>query len=612
LTAENAAAVVEICARLDGLPLAIELAAARLTILSPAALLARLERRLRLLTGGAADLPPRLRSISDAIAWSYDLLDPAARALFRRLSVFVGGFDVDAATAVAGGDGHDVLDGLGALVDQSLVLAAADAATGDTFDPRFQLLETIREFGLTRLEENQDLEAARRAHAAWVVALAERAEPELRAAKQHAWLDRLEVEIANLRAALAWAQDHDHAMALRLAAALNLFWSLRGSLAEGRQAVERALATGACPREPVRARALIAAAGLAYLQGDLQAGQGSARAALALYEAIGYKLGKASALNVSGLVARGTDSEEPSVQRAMAVYRSIEDHCGVGTCLGYLADVALRKGDLDRAESLAIESLAAFQLVGEQHETGMNILNLGRVAEHRGDLDHALDHYEAALARFRRLGDRRKVSIVLQQMAGVAAKGRDAARALALTKDALRLALDVGEIWGVAEACEALGSLAANDGQAEQAVRLLAAAGRLYDQEVHVGRDVSAAEVVDRLRAALGEAVAATWAAGWGLPTNQAVHEALALEIAGTPDTPSAATLCDLVDPFGLTPREQTVLRLVAQGRADREIAAALGFCRRTASTPFGAILRCLGAETRAGAVRRALQDGLV
>ena len=230
LSEENAATVAAIVSRLDGLPLAIELAAARLTILSPAALLARLEQRPRLLTGGPADLPPRLQSMSDAIAWSYDLLDPQAQALFRRLSVFVGGFALEAATAVSGGDAHDVLDGLRALIDQSLVLAVEGTSSGER-EPssRFLMLETIREYGLERLAESGEEEETRRRHAHWVMTLAEAAEPHLFGPCEREWNNRFDAELGNLRAALAWSLTNDPTLTLRIAAPLWAYWGGRGS-----------------------------------------------------------------------------------------------------------------------------------------------------------------------------------------------------------------------------------------------------------------------------------------------------------------------------------------------------------------------------------------------
>ena len=287
LTAENAAAIAGIVRRLDGLPLAIELAAARVRTLPPAALLTRLEpQSLRLLTGGPRDQPDRQRTIRDAIAWSYALLSPAEQRLFRTLAVFVGGFTLEAAAAVAG-DGDedlDVLDGVASLIDKSLV-RRMDGSAGE---PRFTMLETIREFGLEQLAAAGDETSTREAHVAWVVSLAEQAEAGLEGREQVRWLKQLEVELPNLRAALGWLeQTGDAATRLRVASALMWFWFIRGHLREGRAWLEGALADGEDASPSLRARALFAVSGLAFGQHDFHAALAFAEASLAIADRIG-------------------------------------------------------------------------------------------------------------------------------------------------------------------------------------------------------------------------------------------------------------------------------------------------------------------------------------
>ncbi len=265
LTAENATAVAAICQRLDGLPLAIELAAARVKVLPPAALLARLEQRLPLLTGGGRDLPARQRTMRDAIAWSYDLLAPEEQALFRHLAVFAGGFTLAAAEAVAAPDGTlPVLEGVVALVEQSLLRQMP----GTDDEPRYQMLETVREFALEQLAASGDEAALREVHAAYFLALSEQARPHLAGAQQRTWLRRLEVEHPNLRAALeALDASREHETQLRLAANLWHFWSIHAHFAEGRVHLERALVHAVTPTTD-RAEALLGAGGLAFGQGD--------------------------------------------------------------------------------------------------------------------------------------------------------------------------------------------------------------------------------------------------------------------------------------------------------------------------------------------------------
>jgi non-specific serine/threonine protein kinase len=322
LTPDVAPIVVDICRRLDGLPLAIELAASRIKVLSPRSLLARLEQRLMLLTGGARDQPARLQTMRDAIAWSHDPLPPAEQALFRRLAVFAGGFTLDAVAEVAsfelrasglGGSAPmaeplevgtapnskleasspklATLDGIASLIEKSLVRPMEDGAAGE---PRFTMLETIREFGAAMLVAEGEAVEARRQHGRWMVDLAERAEPELVGPRQDEWLDRLEAERDNIRAALAWAIDErDAERAQRLAGALWRFWVTRGYLTEGKTWTERALALGdASPA--VAAKAHHHLGNLALDLGDYELARAGYEAGLALWQAYGDRRGLAS------------------------------------------------------------------------------------------------------------------------------------------------------------------------------------------------------------------------------------------------------------------------------------------------------------------------------
>ncbi len=270
LVAENAAVVAAICRRLDGLPLAIELAAARVNVLPLPALLKWLEPRLPLLTGGGRDLPARQRTMRDAIAWSYELLSHEGQALFRRLAVFVGGCSIEAAEAVGATtdeSGIGVLDALSALVNASLLRREAGPDGAGVFSPRFGMLETIREYGLEQLTASGEAAAIQRRHTAWYLALAERAAPELYGGpNQLPWLNRLEAEHDNLRSALRWALASHPATALRLGGSLFWFWYVRGHLSEGRRWLEQALARGSDAPPAVRGRALLGTGMLAHWQ----------------------------------------------------------------------------------------------------------------------------------------------------------------------------------------------------------------------------------------------------------------------------------------------------------------------------------------------------------
>ena len=355
LTAASAPAVAEICRSLDGLPLALELAAARCNVLAPEELLARLERRLDVLTGGPRDLPTRQQTLRAAIDWSHDLLDPPARELFAALAVFSGGCTLAAAEAVCGGD----LDAVSALVDQSLL--RRDDAAGE--EPRFRMLETIREYARERLDGLPGAAGLRRRHAEHFLALAEQAEPHLTGPEAPGWLERLEVEHDNLRAALAWTAEapERHELELRLATALQYFWRLRGHLSEGRRWLEAALARGGEAPVGVRGRALHAAAVFVDRQGDRAQARRLYEEALALFRSAGDDRLVARTLAELG----GISILEEDYERAVALYdetiplfRESGDLRALTVTLSNLASVAGLQGDYERARELGLEALA--------------------------------------------------------------------------------------------------------------------------------------------------------------------------------------------------------------------------------------------------------------
>jgi predicted ATPase/class 3 adenylate cyclase len=349
VTNENAPAVAEICHRLDGLPLAIELAAARIRLFPPRAMLPRLGSRLKLLIAGARDLPARQQTLRSAIAWSYDLLEPAEQKLFRRLAVFVGGCSLEAAEAVgsAGGDLEiDVVDGAEALVSQHL-LQQREGADGE---PRFGMLETIREYGLEQLEASGEAEAIRRQHRDWYLALAEHAERGLYGENQTGWFDRLEREHDNLRAALAWTRAQGQSEeGLRLGRALKEFWYVRGYLAEGREQLAKLLALpGAEVRTAARAKALHGAGGLANRQLELGPARALLEENLALFRDLGDQGNIARALRILGEVACGRGDYEEArafIEESLAILRELGDKDSLGLSLYYLATVAHSEGN---------------------------------------------------------------------------------------------------------------------------------------------------------------------------------------------------------------------------------------------------------------------------
>jgi predicted ATPase/class 3 adenylate cyclase len=498
VTVSNAPAIAEICARLDGLPLAIELAAARVKLLPPEALLARLTSQLALLTGGARDLEERQRTMRATIAWSYDLLSPAEQVLFRRLSVFVSGCAFEAAEVVcltpAGAVplDLDMLEGLAALVDHSLVRQTEEGG-----EPRFGLLHVIREYALERLEASGEAEAARRAHAGFVLDLVERAEPELTGPAAGAWLDRLEREHDNLRAALSWARERGEAeTGLRVAAAVWRFWAARGHLREGRTWVEGLLAVGTGREVPdrVRARALLAGGALAKYQGDAAAAVSWLEQAVALGRPAGDPRTTASALNALGIIAREQDAPERAAEHYAA-------------------------------------SLALMREVGDRRGIAVGLLNLGVSAYDQHDLDRAAASYSEALALLREVGDREHVAVCLGNLGEVARDRGEVAEAAARGREALALDWALGERRRCAEVLEHLASTAGVARQGERAARLLGAATALREalgipQPANERADVE--RLVAAARAAAGEAAwAAAWAAGHALALEEVVAEEL-------------------------------------------------------------------------------------
>ncbi|MDQ2785799.1 MAG: tetratricopeptide repeat protein, partial [Chloroflexota bacterium] len=486
LVRANAAAVAEICVRLDGLPLAIELAAAQITVFSPAALAARLEHRLAILTGGAADLPARQQTMRRAIAWSYQLLTVEEQQLFRRLAVFVGGWTLEAAEAV-GADPDDadraVLETLTSLVDKNLVRSEPQGG-GET--TRFTMLETIREFGQESLAAHSETAVVQARHAAYFLALAETAEGELRGEAQRVMLERLEREYDNLRAALGWIAAHGAAeTGLRLCMALLRFWEIRGRFREGRAWLERFLApptdTDAHVPALMRARALNGAGALAYRQGDYARGTAFLEESIALFHALGDQRRIATALNNLAMIAK----EQGEYTRATTLYeeslalkRNLEDGQSVAASLNNLGLVAMAQADYARAATLYEEALALQQDQGDPWLTAIMVNNLGEATEAQGDDTRAIARYEESLTLKRALGDTWGVALTLNNLARVALEQGDVARAEERYRESLALCQATDYEPGIPECLGGFARVAFARGQLERAARLFGAAGR--------------------------------------------------------------------------------------------------------------------------------------
>ncbi len=576
LTDHNAAAVAEVCRRLDGLPLAIELAAARTRFLSPQALLARLAGRLALLSGGARDLPARQQTLRDAIAWSYDLLNAAEQRLFRRLAAFSGGRSLASIEALGERLGETELpaiEGLASLVEKSLV-RAEEQLDGE---PRFGMLRTIDEFGRELLDASDEADAVRGAHAAFFLDLAERAEPELVGPDQGLWFDRLEADHDNLRAALAWATEQNEAeTSLRLAGALWRFWAIRGYLSEGRGWLERALSlepiTGAGDGAVLapRAKALHHLGNMDYDLGDYAQAQARYDASLAIRRELGDRGGVAASLNGLGLVAACTGDYARARalhEEALAIRRSLDDRQGLGNSLSNLGNVAKDERDFKRARALLEEALAVRQAMGDIGAVAYAYLNLGDLARAETRQMDARPLFERSLALFWQVGDKLGIGYALHRL-GLVATGPGQGERAARFAESMTLRRELGDRHGVAECMEGLAAVAAAIGNGQDAVRLMAAADALREaigaprppseEAEHRRRGASA-------RVALGEsAFAAASAAGRALSLEQALADALAIatRAASAPAAPIDASPQHTapVMPGGLSERELGVL----------------------------------------------------
>jgi predicted ATPase/DNA-binding winged helix-turn-helix (wHTH) protein len=479
---ENSIAIHEICSRLDCLPLAIELAAPRIKLLSPNVLLERLQSRLQLLTGGALDLPERQQTLRNTIEWSHGLLNEAEQKLFRRFSAFVGGGTLEAAEAVCNTDrdlGIDLFDGLSSLVDKNLI-QRVDPLDSET---RFTILQTIREFALERLVSSGEDSATRRAHAAYCLVLSEEGNPELSALERDLWVARCDLEIDNFRSALDWLfVNRELDWALRLCMALFRFWDMREHLTEGRARLETvlALANGDYPKE--RAKIGIFLGALSTAQGDFPAAQAFLQQSLFLYEQLNDRWGTAASLNALGVLARDSGEYEAAqsyLERSLACWRRLPDRLETARCLHNLANVAKARGDYPRAQNALHEATHIFKEVRDRSGAAWSINQQGDIAREQGDLDAARRYYQRSLDAFREAGDRWGSARSLADLGSVRCKQEEYDAAHNAYRDALQIFIDLGHRRGIARALEGYACLAAARGQADRALKLAGAAEHL-------------------------------------------------------------------------------------------------------------------------------------
>jgi predicted ATPase/transcriptional regulator with XRE-family HTH domain len=531
LTPENAHAVAEICARLDGLPLAIELAAVHVRVLPPRLLADRLERHLPALAGDLRDLSARHRTLADTIAWSYDLLSAEEQRLFRRLGAFAGGWTLEAAEAVCTDDaleGTHLVEALNALAASSLIVVEE----GDP--PRYRMLQTIREYAQERLAESGEAPLLFRRHRDWFLRLAEQPPPHPPPAGR-GWLQQLAREHDNFRTALTWClAEGDITAGLRLAAALGPFWYEHGHVAEGLEWLERLLAADGDVPPTVRARALAQAGWLAWEQGAFERAGTRLTESLELYRRLHDLRRTADTLVLLGRylqVCGDWDGALARLEEAQNLYQELNEPLGVAEAVGRMGFTLYAKGEWERAATLCEESIALRRRHGDRFGIFDALCVLARIASRRQDVARAADLYEQALALARAADNERWLADVLVEAGIFLSRTGAHQRALAYQQESLTLYHRRGTRAGIVYALDAIAGTLVVMGQAERAVRLFAAAEALREA-IGLPRPPAFRGIYQRVtelaRRTLGEeAFATAWAAGRALPTDEAIAEAL-------------------------------------------------------------------------------------
>jgi non-specific serine/threonine protein kinase len=570
LTVQNAAAVGAICRHLDGLPLAIELAAARVRIFSPTALLGRLNQRLPLLTEGGRDLPTRQQTMRDAIAWSYDLLAPVEQTAFRQLAVFVGGFTLEAAEAVvSSGAPAPAFTVVTSLVENSLV--HQEPSAGD--EPRLRLLETVREFGLEQLEAAGDLEAIRARHAAWYLALAEAAGAEMWGQNQSRWLGRLKADVPNLRAAVTWFLEHGNAAAvLRLLGASGEFWINYYFYAELERWLEAAL--DAAPDAPAVDRS-------------------------AAHAVIGQ----------SAAFAGHPELAARHAQRALEAAHQSGDPFTLG--LAYLTVGIAREygGDIAGSAVAYAGAIPVWEAAGRASLAAYARAEVADKLVWQGDLDTAVPMLDEALATLRHGSPDVHLAMALGQRGHAALRQEDLAVATGSFRESIALAQTADYTRATLGAVAGLAGVALRQGQVTRAARLLAAteAARESLGTGPITNAIHTERIVAEVQAQLGEPrIRAAWEEGRALTLADAIAEA------NTIGAEQAVTVPAHDGTLSLTAREMDVLRLLVEGRSDKEIAATLFIGARTVQTHVANLFAKLGVNTRAEAAAVAVRRGIV
>ena len=624
LTPENASAVVQVCRRLDGMPLAIELAAARIRALSVEQIVARLDDAYRLLTGGSRSALPRQQTLRAAMDWSYGLLSAHERAVFRRLSVFAGSFSLEAAEAICAGEpgeAYDVLDVLSSLIDKSLVLM--EQRRGEA---RYRLLETIRQYGQDKLQEFAEAATVHRHHRNWYARLAEQAEAETLAARQQSVFDRLETEHENLRAALGWSLEQQEAeTAAQIGAAISRFWLLRGYMSEGRRWLERAL-SGFSEKNAVRVKALNIAAMLASLQDDNKTARTLVEESLELSRELADRKQTGYALYTLGRLARVEGNYAGAVtflEESLALFRELGRKDDVALVLSDFGLTVLYLGEYERATALCEASLALSREMGDLRGIASWLANLAIVTLARGDDQRATELCEESLAIRKALGYKGGCAHTLTILGRIALDQGAYERATACYKESLTLRQETGEKEGIATALEGLAAVTGMQGKPVNAARLCGSAESLRTLLSAPLTPIDRAyyqQTIAAIRAQLDEPTfLKAWTAGQAMTLEEAIAEAVQVKArehippttAPAPvETPSTSSARG--NPFGLTAREIEVLRLVTQGLTTTQIAEQLMISPRTADAHLRSIYSKLEVTSRAAATRSAIEHKLI
>ncbi|MDQ6833694.1 MAG: tetratricopeptide repeat protein [Chloroflexota bacterium] len=619
LDAANAPVVAAICARLDGLPLALELAAARVKLLPPRAMLARLERRLDVLTGGSRDRPARHQTLRETIAWSDALLDPDERRWFARLAIFTGGWTLTAAEAVcAPGNTDGALDALSSLVDKSLIRPVG----GPDGEPRFAMLEIVREYAREQLTATGEETVIADAHARWFARLASDTVARITGSEQAALLDCLEAEHDNLRAALSWAIERGAAeTAALLATSLSHFWEVRGHLTEGRTWLRRVHDCTAVGDDlATRAQLGYAAGRLASAQGDYVAARVHQGESAAIFRGLGDVQGLATTLGSLGTIAEyhaEYATARACFEESLALLRPVGNSRGLGRALNGLALFRYKQREYDVAWTLWEEALETWRALGDELAVGITLNNLGLIARDRTEYEAARQLYAQSLPIFRVLGHRRMVGKSLGNLSIAAQDQGDFAASSVFLTESLVVFRELDDREGIADQLDGFARLARRGGRFERAARLWGAAAAV--------RAAAVIHLSPREHAAQADDIAATqraigmshWAAAWAIGQADTAEGAISLALDGTPVAAASARPSTTQEgwsaslPGILTARETEILHLIAAGKRNREIASTLHLSVRTVERHITNLYRKSDVRGRADATAFALRRTL-